>query len=726
MSNKIAEQTKLPTAFTLKAIATGIIVILVANALITFQVVPNYQWLGYTYPSHFYYDWIMSAAMPFLNGFAFGFISMMFIALINWVKKKPFFSRQETVIVLFMVIFGVGISTLEGRWKLYEGFYNGAIDVSLGLYDEQTVENIMTYGPWPLLYDVDYWKMVGPTSTFFVNWIVELPKIAWVSSFILSWTFLVYFFMLLFRRNMVNIEELAFPHGELATEMVELIPQEEASGKVGLFKSKWFLIFFAIQSIWLFLSILIGMLQTTDPNARVGGENVPLPFYPRIDLQFYIATWVELLLFLEPWQIGWYSLLPMDVLIGFFVGWLAFWVIYPEALTIMGYWERPTTLAGQGMSYVRMNLNVFSNGVSPNIYTVSIGLIIGMSVMTIIRGRHTLAAAFKSVVKEPEPEFDPERPVSYRMTLLLFIVSLLLFLGTCAAANISLQYAIVMVLIDLFLMIGAIRYAAESGAWFGYVGGGFWGWIFMVDAFMAVMLPWVYMGLNQTNVATLFIAEQGSGPWGIWVTVPTIVTFGLAAYMTAKNTKIRSKDIFKAFILAAVVGVVATGAFRIFWAHVWNTLQLSSLGLAGGAGGGINSAIGRSQRGSPEWAMFWNVWYQVSQFQTYTTDFIVKLAIGIAIPLILPILRRKWTWIRVSVAGIALGVIVGSWASLAPIFALIIKYIVLKIGGTALYREKLMPAAVGSIMGMLINLIIWLPIYDNIWTILNVPFTSPP
>jgi hypothetical protein len=90
----------------------------------------------------------------------------------------------------------------------------------------------------------------------------------------------------------------------------------------------------------------------------------------------------------------------------------------------------------------------------------------------------------------------------------------------------------------------------------------------------------------------------------------------------------------------------------------------------------------------------------------WPSDWAVKFIIGLAVALIVFFMRGRFTWFRVSLAGIVLGCMFGREIWSPFLIALLIKYLTIRMGGVKLYNEKLRPLSVGLIAGWCIVTVI--------------------
>lgn len=80
-------------------------------------------------------------------------------------------------------------------------------------------------------------------------------------------------------------------------------------------------------------------------------------------------------------------------------------------------------------------------------------------------------------------------------------------------------------------------------------------------------------------------------------------------------------------------------------------------------------------------------------------DFAVKFIVGFAVCIFVTFIWGKFTWFRISAAGLALGVMFGREVWSPFLVVLILKFLTFRMGGTKLYTEKFRPLFIGLVAG---------------------------
>jgi len=719
---------------TRKSLIIGIIGVLIVNFFTAEYglICDVWSWQGYPNWTRNMYD----ASTAFYNSFAFAFMFMLIIAAINQVKH--IFSAMETAVIYIMILVGGAVmNTGAGLEGAFVFFYQSSIPFALGQAENVAAERYYEYTSSLIRADPEYTRYMIQTSMAVPDVSKFMGNILWVTLFFTCAIYSMYFLMLLFRRTWVDLESLQFPLGELSSEFIELTQPANSSidrSRVKLFKAKWFWIGFAIQFIYLFIEVGPNVItnwaasspwsiMSSPPQADIPGTNIKIA--PRFDLGTYALIWSTLVISLEPWRIGWCSMLSLDVLVGFLIGWFVLWIIYPLALGT-SWGPVPSGITYTWGMIARVGGYYYPKGGSPSAHLLGFAMMMSIFALSAWRNRSTILPILKGLFKEPTEDVDSNKPLSYRVTWLAFIVSFVATIGLAAAVGVDVAYFTAMWVLWLVFLVAFARLSAETGAHLGsamiYR---FGGWFFFVEAFLLGIWGYKFWqtGHSMVNYMTMFLTTFGCGGGlasGLFVTFNSMASFCSHSWKIGKRTKTMVKDILMASLIAVFVAALAQGVFRYMWMHIMPFSEWTEMfAWVYPSFTFVQYSDFMEPPGHPE-----NVVFSTSimdAYKLYPWDFYIKIIIGVAIPFILFYLRTRWTWLRVSAAGIASGAIFGPVFWSAAIVAIIIKYIVLKVGGTRLYTDKVVPFATGLIVGMLMVYLIFVPIATPIWRIGREP-----
>ncbi len=700
---------------------------------------------------HLTYDmvWFAGAGMNYYFYYGFGLFMMLaiIIAIVNSVTHV--FSRQEVAVLAVMIM----ASSIVCGWYAYDSPFNNILGIAPGasVLGQSYVDAYLGgTGFWTYIpdilgpKDVDWWRArilprdLGGSGV--VEWGTLMPTIGWMTLFLFGLVGTIGFAVLLFRRVYVDVEALQFPTMDMTGGVVEMTQPSGSAAK--FFTNPYFLIGFLVQAIWYFALIapaIFGVGQEKMGEVAVIGDwvgQIPgttiyaWPIWQHEWISTAALPWVPLMISLPPWQIGWGALLSTEVLIGVVGGWLVFWFIWPLASTAAGL--LPSTYTPGGMQYtVWYTLwRPQATWGGTNILTVALGLIVGMAVTPLWRNRATLIPIFKGLWKEPAPELDPSRPISYRMVWIGLIVSVFLTVAMGAVAGVMPLPFLVFLIVLIFLNMGYIRMYAETGGWYG--------------VFETIVYHPMPLGLGVAIVLTTLFKDvmwsHGADPtmsqaMTVAFLLPVLTAGGiyylhsragvaiLNPFKLGSMTRTNLKDMLKAVTIALGLGIFVAVIMEYFWMHYIGVRDPRTYGwmayvvnapqwdygpsYARGDTAGIWLGSIESIRGAP------------------VMDYALKFILGLATALIVVFMRGRFTWFRISAAGVALGCMFGREIWSPMLVALIIKYLMIRMGGTRVYTEKLRPLSIGFVAGWAIMFAFGIFLTDyNTW--LWGPGAGPP
>jgi len=723
---KIETEVKHFRGLTTKAIIVGLIGILAVNFLTSHSYLVDEYWAfeGNSPPFVAEGRKIYESTGIFYNSFAFVVVFMFVVSIINHFKHV--FNAQEAAIICIMVMVGGAIqNTGHGQPGVWPWIIQSDLEFAMGSMSEEDAAVFYELVP-PMLRpaDPEYTRYIMTTSWASPNIAMFGLNLLWGTAFLTFSVFSIYFLLLLFRRLWVDIEYLDFPIGNFTSNLVDLT--QPSSPAVKLFKAKYFWIGFAIQFVWLLIevgpNVIVNWAESSPayvlqrwPAGDIPGTGITI--MPRWDLGAYALIWSTLFISVEPWRIGWTSLLSLDVLLGFLVGWLALWIIYPLALgPIWG----PVPVRSGWSFFTRVGGYYYPKNVSPSAGLIGTVMMLSLFVLSLVRNRKTIGPILLGLFKEPPKELDPEAPMSYRVTWICFLVSFIATLGTVAALGADVAYFALWWVIWLIFLVAFARLNAETGSHLGSATMFRWyGWWFFVDAFFLGVLgsAYWYSGLNKATLLTHYLTAFSVGGGlaaGLFTFYNYMASFTSDVWRVGKRTRTSVRDVVLATLIAVFIGVLSQGAFRYMWMHIMPLAEWVHKGV-----GFSYPSSSFSQLTSLLKEKFIMPWFTYQITEAYTTnpvDFWVKIIIAAALPFILYALRKRWAKFRISTAGIAMGALFGPNFWSAAVVAIIVRYITLKVGGPDLYKNKVIPTATGFLCGMLIIYLIFVMIANPLWT----------
>ncbi len=648
----------------------------------------------------------------FLYAMGFATLIVLLLAIVNQIK--PVFNRQEVTILVIMV-FTAGF--LNGVYQMSD-VLNHLLGIGKGSFfpsnpiPEEDIALIERYAS-PVLtgvMDKSYWQYTHTHWWAPIDFSKFITPMSWGIAFIICLTLFVAFVMLLFRRLYINMEFLPFPIAEVQGEMVELTQKTE-KGKVGFFGNRWFILGFAIQFVWL-TPLLINALYNS---ISLGGGDrywwwysgcpegilaVPLyDFTPNA-----ILPWVPLLVLLDPWMVGWNLILSMDVLVGAFIGLLIVWFLLPLLMTGAAIWPPMDTGLRGHIPAARVWMDYTQQGGTLGVVTLNMGMLLGFAVIPVVRNWGTMKHILLGLFKEPPQSVDPDRPISYRLAWIGMILFGVLSLALVSAINVNpLPYLVLMVLLAIFT-VGGTRFVAETGGFYGHwtdigynhvhaiipllesvVVFGVFKYLLVEELTMTIAMTFIFI------VARYAIVMLSS----FFVNIGTIT---LASFKLSSISSTRSKDTLKTIVYAMVVSAIVLSFAVFIWPHIlpgdaWNNYQRWAA---------AEFPLAIDLYPQPHWDYVQASGLMLDPFAgpgagPYETT--ARIVVGFVVVLLITLLRDRLPWFRVSAAGILLGTFAGVWLWAPITVALVTKFIVLRVGGTKLYNDKVKPLAVGLCLG---------------------------
>lgn len=646
----------------------------------------------------FYFNWTVP---PIMISFGMAMLLAIIIAALNQ-SGITRFTRQEVALIMVMVPLGGLFSSLYYSF-FGRGWFAFAYNIARLPPAAQEVlwESLpdVIFGPK----DAAFWTLpkadwltagVGVMTkprTLMLPWIELSPMILSSVFFTSCMAITVIFACMLMRYLYCRVEYLASPWAEISNGFVELTQHD--SKKVRLFKSKYFLAAFLLVFVYTFalwaphhfVSLATGVAQVSPEGSLF---NVYL--WPLKDITpLALLPWVPLYVSLTPIDIGWSTLLPVNVLVGGLLGWLVLNVIFPLIMASMGYWEDYPS----GKSGLRVHIERF---VDPpggaDLVGFFTGMLAALVVVPLWQHRHAVAPIFKALFRKPDPSFDPDKPMSYRTVwLLTFSGGLLWFLfGNLVMKLPAIPLLIFMFLIT-FLFVGAARFVAETGGFYGAIGptisytyGGF------VGTSLMQVFPAKAMDTTSGAMSTYYFADWGNA----YASGERFAWYGIHSMRVSDLTKTRSRDTLKVLVSGTVISLLAIAVFT------WVARGISTI-----------PAHQLEYRG--DWSEYLE-WAESGRVKTFGSDFdypvvaLTMVIIGFASATALTLLQARTAKLRFfNIAAVGLGCLIGYYIWLPFLVGLTIKFLTLKVGGVRLYEDKVKPICFGAVAAHLLVMVLY-------------------
>lgn len=605
------------------------------------------------------------------------FFSFLTILIGNVVVSKMRFTVQEHTVVYAMVLLsGCPVGMYQGWFYLTSlfGWRSVAADPVLNwvpgylIPPKAVVDPALTGGvpvPWG--------NVSGFMTTFVLTYVL--------------WGFYGLFSSLILRRQIIEVERAPFPY---ATPAIELIKQsEEVEGKPGLINFQ----IVRTKILWVglavgFISYLPWLLNALAPEVFVvpwsytweGGFFFNLDGAP-VNL-WTILPQVMGCFWLNPELIAFAYFVPVDILLSAGWGWFTFTWIVPiieDALAIT------PTAAGWSHCYSPYWFYGMSHGIR-HALAFDWGGVLGLGAAMVFINAKYIASTLRS----PEPGEAEREGMTYRSMWIALVgtfIAFFAFLVGWAGWN---------PLMALFILIYMQVFFFGSTYMKGEAGPQEWYWYWYADDFVSASVifgttTYPLAAGPQTAVSEFLLYPMMFG----YPSSNQVQCTSLEGFKVADATKTKPRDMLVAYGITIPLMNILTIIFVVWVAYTFGITRLRTPNWGPGFGNWAASFYDQPAGYLPD----------ADKMQFFAWGFIVTILLMIA--------RMRFVWFPIHPAGIIVGV--GSDVKAGPAFwvAWFLKYLTLKLGGTALY-EKVVPFAVGVGVGAVLLRIIHAAVVTSI------------
>lgn len=597
------------------------------------------------------------------------FLMILFVGLLLKVETiQKYWSMEKWVYLYISVLAASCFSTYNNPW----GGDAAAAFNFMSLASPEVIQYIPEYIILPQ--NVAVLLLEGTGGITNLPWNIIFPHIIWFFLLQALWLGLVIGFTGIFRRLWVDVEKLPFP----AITMAYL----SITGLENVSKRGW------IGKLPFILGFILGLILEM-PVSFV----LLFPWFPDV---YSIRTdtcgtgWAaihQLVIPGQPWIIGFakypltyaiFFLVPLNVLIGI----PFYFFVLNIALTVAWYNGYYTGI--ENMGYCGRNWCYPTPYNAPPLHfaTIITGIGIGYMVISLFRQRHYIVDTLKKAFGKAPYLKDEAEPMSYRTAWILFTGFFTLMIAFFICTGVSPWLSFVLVLTSFVTwyvstMIWArMVYLSTPCFWLTPAFIKLMTWPTesylppdSMDRIIAPLLSRTYIGHRSINgLGNIFYSCIGSYKMG-----------SLTGVHPKNIAKVLVSVLLTAIFVGQVMGIVIPS---IYGAKLrWGTRLVSAINLS-----------------------WWNnqLWNLPSIGSML--ELTPWLAFGFVFMIVMEYLTARFLWIPHPLSAIV------AWWWLVPwnsaLIAAIIKYLVLRIGGSKFYEERCFPFIGGYILGHILEKLI--------------------
>lgn len=509
---------------------------------------------------------------------------------------------------------------------------------------------ILDWGPW--IAPMVYWAL------FWISWVVIG----------LCWGYI-------FRRPMVEVERLPFVAGLPLAYFTSVAFEETEEGKPRLFNMRdpW------VKMMW--IGFIVGFILSLFPVTYEVWPVIPFgawwgeyPIEYITQLTEPVLPGADFTAVFHITQVVLWLMISTDVLITAIVSWLVFNVIY-------------------NVIVIRAGLVPFEPGISLySCWTIgyrppfhyswfgTTGVLLGVGIWTFVSAWPHIKSAFRSLFGEDYVD----QGQSMRQVVLLMIAFTVVWGILWAMAGVPVHLYIVFWILWLLWIVASTRIVGE--VWYHMPVGTplIWPYIYYLGAasgFWQALVP----NTNPLAIRSMFLVTTAT--WWTPRFQSNSMFMSQIGYRVAQVNNTRGGDMFKALLIASIVGILTAVPLGTWFMHHYG--GLSSFTGDNWEAGGVAWATGAENIVSSE---YWPVGYDINTHIIYTI-------VGAIVTLGMYMARARWPWFALNPAALSVSMWLNEYMWLNAVVALIIKVIITRIGGVEALEKRVLPAVVGFCVG---------------------------
>ncbi|RLE65710.1 MAG: hypothetical protein DRJ38_03290 [Thermoprotei archaeon] len=648
----------------------------------------------------------------FIRGLFLVIVPMLILSYIP--KKVHKLSSRDLALIYIGVILAfafTGATTRHEHSTIATGlqgiFYELADHILRRGYDQESM--ISAYAPFvPQLEDIrDMWhydlqrrtKLRSITEPVSIDWGAFLPPALNFFFFTSIDVLALMLLACLIKRQYIDEEHLPFPNTMMILQCIRSASGEEAPN---VFKSVWFgagVLLGIVLKLpdWIYMAFPYDVILYNQ--LRV--FNLILPMIP-IGISIF-----------QPATIGLSLMIPIQVMISFFITWFVFDVIIVNAVApFVGITIEPGTTMN---TYHSIAVGDIAGPNAGGLIWTVLGAVIAVALWPIIRNYRGWVASFKAIFK-PDPELDARSPLPHRWLWVGLIVLLVLEIAYFAALGAWIHALLFALPFYLLIHIAWMRTVGEAGAYNGMPGGFSgefsdvldnsaitgWGRSFVKATVgdPSVYAPEVgFKGTSRRHFMTFLAPIWGQNNFLPKDRMPT--GYLLEAFVIAEAVNLRSRDILKMAIIVALFTLLVCPLIPIWQAATWTVPNYLEVGYAEAYRhfGVPHMAQINSYYYPRAWRGFWYESYGSNEVDLQVHTTLLWFFPGLIGSLLIYFIRSKFPSFIYNPVAMILWIMPQPLSDIwfPMLLALVIKYVAIRYKGAKFFEENLIPMALGMI-----------------------------
>ena len=590
------------------------------------------------------------------------------VAVVLGVLSRLLKLRMEEYVFLFAMI--APIPWLVGSYGVPVVLLWGSPALGAYIRGDPTWTVFKEYGP-------NFWGPKDPeileqmlSGGYPVPWGAFAPSVSYFLLYWISFYFFSFFLASILRRAYVEVEELPFPVATMVDAAAKSLKKREMAKYLG---------------IGTLISYVLYILVFT-PEVF---PDLGLPHYDFLmDIGISQQTVNPVLLSIDPFLIGFFFMLPPNVLLTAFLTRLLLDQIIPQVASAAG-------IIASSYGYEEIGLwkywdlvggNWIFEPFGPwNYVAFFMGVWAALGIYPLIINRRQIARSLKSVIS-PDKELDSKETVPYRWQWILLILFFILWVATWVIAAVPVTYSLLICGYFVIFLLGSIRLIAETG---GNVGNTVTGvWMPGAERVTYEILS-IQGGFSETaRISFLTLASitlENENAWSVWNYSPLLpFTSSLALAFRSRS---RSRDVLIAVIVSTVLSLIIGSIVGLWVFFTFGGKEVGPYDMSRRVG---RILLDTARSIQTDYICGWWPLPDWTSLARAVFGFILVIAIVIS--------KARFPSLFIEPSGIALA---GFYPHnfLPILIALILKVMALKYFGVEKYSSKGIPLAVGLIAG---------------------------